>query len=330
MGQARVNLGSSGQPPLAVVMPVRNALPYLDAAVRSILDQSFGDFEFLIYDDASTDGSTERLREWALKDARIKLFQGTRQLGPALSSREIAAKATAPLVARMDADDLSLPDRLRRQVALLDARPEVGLVASLCDVIDADGRFQRAPEYWRLGRQSCYAPFPHGSITYRKTVYDRAGGYRAECEYWEDQDLVVRMAGLAPLLVIPESLYQNRLTLRSQQRGSYEALLGADAPQLGKYDPRAFIAAGSLLLWAGGKPDVLGRLMRRARLRPDLASLAAVVWAAWGAVNPASLRFVLMQLLKLHNRRAALASSAEPVLWQPVRRNPDQARPSSI
>ncbi len=324
-------------------MPVRNALPYLDAAVRSILDQSFGDFEFLIYDDASTDGSTQRLREWARKDARIELFEGKQQLGPALSSREIAAKATAPLVARMDADDLSHPQRLRRQVELLVARPDVGLVASLCEVIDAQGQFLRTPEYWRLERQSCYAPFPHGSITYRKQVYDRAGGYRAECEYWEDQDLVVRMARLAPLLVIPESLYQNRLTLRStrvtsdherveravdlmyrsmsalEQRGSYDALLTAEASRPGKYDPRVFIAAGSLLLWAGGKPHVFGRLLQRARLGLNPASLAAFVWTAWGTLNPASLRFVLMQMLKLRNRRAARSSSGEPVLWQPVR-----------
>lgn len=323
-------------------MPVHNALPYLDAAVRSILGQSFADFEYLIYDDASTDGSTERLREWARKDARIQLFEGKNRLGPALSSREIAAKASTPLVARMDADDLSLPDRLRRQVELLAARPDVGLVASLCDVIDAQGRFLRTPEYWRLGRQSCYAPFPHGSITYRKVVYDRAGGYRAECEYWEDQDLVVRMAAVAPLLVIPESLYQNRLTLRStrvtsdherveravdlmyrsmgalETRGEYDDLLPAASPRPDKYDPRVFIAAGSLLLWAGGKPHVLGRLLRRGRIGANVASLTAFVWASWGALSPGSLRFVLMQMLKLRNRRAATGSSGEPVMWHPV------------
>ena len=72
---------SSGSELISVVMPVHNALPHLDAAVQSILDQSHRDFEFVIYDDASTDGSTKRLREWAEKDARIRLFEGKSNLG---------------------------------------------------------------------------------------------------------------------------------------------------------------------------------------------------------------------------------------------------------
>ena len=62
-------------PRLSVVMPVHNAMPYLDAAVQSILGQTFADFEFVILDDASTDGSTERLRHWARQDARIRLIE---------------------------------------------------------------------------------------------------------------------------------------------------------------------------------------------------------------------------------------------------------------
>jgi glycosyltransferase involved in cell wall biosynthesis len=89
---------------VSVVMPVHNALPHLDAAVSSILDQSFSNIEFVIYDDASTDGSTERLREWALKDSRIRLFEGDPNLGPALSSNCVVEKASSQLIARMDAD----------------------------------------------------------------------------------------------------------------------------------------------------------------------------------------------------------------------------------
>ena len=68
-------------PTLSVVMPVHNALPHLDAAVRSILEQTHRDFEFVILDDASTDGSTERLREWAAKDERIRLLRGQEEPG---------------------------------------------------------------------------------------------------------------------------------------------------------------------------------------------------------------------------------------------------------
>src|SRR6185369_10635095 len=85
-------------PRVSVVMPVHNALPYLDAAVESILSQTFGDFEFVILDDASTDGSTERLRYWASRDSRIRLLEEHRNLGPARSSQRVACAASAPIV----------------------------------------------------------------------------------------------------------------------------------------------------------------------------------------------------------------------------------------
>ena len=322
-------------------MPVHNALPHLDAAVRSILTQSFSDFEFLIYDDASTDGSLDRLRHWAASDGRIKLFEGKRQLGPALSSRFIAEKATCALVARMDADDLAHPDRLLRQVELLQTDPEIGLVASLCDVIDGDGRHLRKPEYWRLARASNFAPFPHGSMTYRHEIYERSGGYRAESEYWEDQDLILRMAALARVAIIPEALYQNRLTLGStrvtsdherveravdlmyrsmasyEQQGEYEALVAPGAARPAKFDPRVFIASGSLTLWAGGRPKVLRRLLARGRLRPDLRTLVALVWATWADLSPGSLRTVLKMLLRSRNRLGGTSRLSEPVYWSP-------------
>src|SRR5438445_13136781 len=96
---------SSSSNLISVVMPVYNALPHLDAAVRSILDQDFSDFEFVILDDASTDGSTERLGEWAAADGRIRLLESERNLGPVGSSNLIVEQARAPLIARMDADD---------------------------------------------------------------------------------------------------------------------------------------------------------------------------------------------------------------------------------
>ena len=104
---------------ISVVMPVHNALPHLDAAVRSILDQTHANFEFVIFDDASTDGSAERLREWAARDSRIRLLEGQENLGPVGSSSLVVEQAKAPLIARMDADDVCDPDRLRRQVQVL-------------------------------------------------------------------------------------------------------------------------------------------------------------------------------------------------------------------
>ena len=109
-------------------MPVHNALPYLDAAVESILGQTFSNFEFVILDDASNDGSVERLRDWASRDERIRLIEESNNLGPAVSSQRVALAANAQIVARMDADDISLPHRLTDQLRVLNEDPEVGVV----------------------------------------------------------------------------------------------------------------------------------------------------------------------------------------------------------
>ena len=327
-------------PKVSVVMPVHNALPYLDAAVESILGQKFDDFEFVILDDASTDGSTERLRQWASREARIRLLEVKHNLGPALSSQRVASAAAAPFVARMDADDISHPDRLSEQIAAFDRHPEAGVIASLCDFIDTKGRRLRGSEPWRLARRSPFVPFAHGAMMYRRDVFDRAGGYRRECEYWEDQDLVTRMSAVAPVMVIPRALYQVRLSTTSTRAASdaarlehavdimyrstdrlgtrqrYDDLLAPCDDATHKVDPRVFISLGSQLLWAGGRPRLFKRLLKRGYLATDFHTISALVWTAWASLGPGSLRAFLRSLLFVRNHRASLIlKDGSPVLW---------------
>ena len=333
---------SSGSELISVVMPVHNALPHLDAAVRSILDQSHRDFEFVIYDDASTDGSTERLRDGAKKADRLRPREGKRNLGPVGSSSFVVEHSSHSLIARMDADDLSAPDRLESEYALLREHPEVGLVGTLFDIIDADGGRIRGPDYWRLERKSPFVPFAaHGSIMFRRAVFDEVGGYRSQCEYWEDQDLVIRIAAASQVMVIPRPLYSVRqwarphrpqsdpthvedavdLMYRSVARlaegRSYDDLLEAPLPA-GKIDPRVFIAGGSRLLWAGGRPRQFGRLLKRGRLGFNVSSAISLVWTAWAAVSPSTLRLFMRTLLKARNLRAGgMRAHREPMRWAP-------------
>jgi glycosyltransferase involved in cell wall biosynthesis len=328
-------------PGLSVVMPVHNALPHLDAAVQSILGQSFADFEFVILDDASTDGSRERLRHLAALDPRIRLIEADEKLGPVASSNKVAEAAKAPVVARMDADDISYPDRLGEQLRILHNDPEAGVVASLCDTIDSDGRILRQPEAWRLSRPSPFVPFAHGSMMYRRALFEQVGGYRPECIYWEDQDLMVRMAAVAKVLVIPHPLYQVRLWSRSTRVASepdyleravdrmyratdrlkhsreYENLLREDGPESGRVDPRVFIALGSVNLWGGGRPRMLRRLLRRGRLSFDMTTLSALVWAAWASASPSTLRRFLKFLLWTRGTAVPPTQRDRPVRWQP-------------
>ena len=320
-------------------MPVHNAAPYLDEAISSILNQTYRDFEFVILDDGSTDDSYDRLRDWATRDDRICLHRQERNSGPAESSNLVVGHSRGSLIARMDADDRCHPDRLARQVDLLGLRPEVGLVGSLCNVIDQRGRVVRGPDVWRLARKSWFTPFPHGSIMYRRAVFEQAGGYREACVYWEDQDLFLRMAALSTIVTIPVPLYEHRqsplstrlvsetefvensvdlayrcLNRLGEGRG-YEDLLDRDSSP-NRVAPRVFVSLGSLQLWAGQRPRLFRRLIRRADLRPNLQSLAVLVWTLWAALSPGTLRAFMRLLSKFKNAAVRQDLSKEgAVAW---------------
>ena len=334
-------LAAAETPKVSVVMPVHNAMPYLDIAVESILGQTFQDFEFVILDDASTDGSTERLREWASRDPRIRLLKEERNLGPARSSDRVARAASAPIVARTDADDVSYPTRLAEQLEVLDRHPDVGVVGGLYDVIDPKGRKIRGPEPWRLNQGGSIPPFGNGPMMYRREIFERVGGYRTECEFWEDHDLILRMAAVSKVMVVPHAIYQVRQSpvstrfgpskeervetalnlmyrsrARLEQHRSYDDLLGSTAPEDGDVDPRVYISLGSQLLWAGGRPRLFRRLLKRGKLSFDFRTLSALVWTAWASLEPRSLRTFLHSLMFVRNLRASFTVRPNgPVLW---------------
>ena len=317
-------------PAVSVVMPVHNMLPFIDASVESILGQSFSDFEFVILDDGCTDGSLERLRAWAARDARIRLIEGKDRSGPVRSSNRVVAEARAPLIARMDADDIAHPDRLRRQIALMHSRPDALLVGSLFDTVDDAGRLVRPPDLWRLVHFSPLPPYAHSTILFRKQAFDRVGGYRSESARWEDIDLSRRMAAAGPILVIPESLMSVRLSdlssrVRSDRseldramdamyRADLERPVNSSRPLL----PQSFVAAGSLHVWQGHRPRVLRRVLSHGAIRPDWASARVLIWSAWADVSPQSLRRVLKTLAVVRNRIARRRlRGADSIEWRP-------------
>ena len=322
-------------------MPVHNAGEFLDSSVRSILGQSRTDFEFVILDDGSTDGSLQALRRWARRDGRIRLLENARRTGAARSSDRVARAASAPLVARMDADDIADPARLERQARVLDDHPEAVMVGALADTIDDRGRRVRPADYARLVRRSAFAPFCHSTVMFRREAFERAGGYRAAAEKWEDIDLYLRMAGEGRILVLAEPLLQIRQTGRStramdgeaplersmallyraiaryERDGSYEELLDRP-PEDGRLDPRLFIECGSGAVWSGRRPGTLRRLRASGALAPDRASLKALLWSAWAEASPRSLRGALRGLLAVRNFRARRRlAGARIVEWRP-------------
>jgi GT2 family glycosyltransferase len=317
-------------PAVSVVMPVHNALPYLDESVRSILSQTFGDFEFVILDDASTDGSREALRRWAQTDARIRLFETDQNLGLSGSSNFVVRQARAPLVARMDADDVAHPERLARQHQVLLANTDVVLIGALCEGIDARGRSVRPRDRWRLMRPSLYPPFPHGSVMFRKEAFEASGGYLEACDNWEDQEFFLRMTRRGRIVVLPETLHlyryhstnstgnapeQNARAYGLRERCLEEFRSGRDHERLiatngwkqatPKARAEALYQTGAMRLWAGEAPGILVTALKGGPVGRSPRALLTLVMALWGSVSPASLRYSLRCFIRARDLLAA-------------------------
>lgn len=315
-------------------MPVKNAMPFLDAAIASILDQSFADFELVVGDDGSTDGSTECLRDWARRDPRIRVMHRATSGGPVGSSNWVANAAACPIVARMDADDIALPDRLARQVDMLDAQADVVLVGTMFEAIDSKGRLtRRSGSRCVDGREA--PPIAHGSIMYRKAAFDRVGGYAAGTDYFEDTDLYYRIAAAGIVMVLTEPLYRYRFSetssrlnipvarlqhafdvLRAKKRADRH--LPPAAVPAGDLRPDTLRAVGSLRLWSGGRPGVLRDLLGSRALGWNMDAVRTVTWALWGTISPGTLR-ASMRLVGAVRARATRRrlGDAGAVEWRP-------------
>jgi hypothetical protein len=201
-------------PLVSVVMPVFDGETYLAQAIESVLGQTFQDFELIAVDDGSHDGSSAIVERFSREDPRVRLISNEKNLGISATLNHGWRAARAPLIARLDADDISLPDRLARQVAFLDAHPSVAVVGGALVTMDATGRrgsVIRFPTTSRairstLLRHNCLA---HPSVMLRRVALEAVGGYRFDCH--EDYDLWLRLSERFELANLPEPLILYRL-----------------------------------------------------------------------------------------------------------------------
>jgi glycosyltransferase involved in cell wall biosynthesis len=185
-------------PRVSVVMSVYNGLPFVRDAVQSILCQTLEDFEFIIVNDGSTDESLSYLKSIEAVDARVRILD---QANTGLTRALIrgVSEARSSLIARMDADDLSAPDRLQKQVAILDRRPD--LLAATCGIENVTEQLERVSvndgRYDMDAIPMLNAFFNsiggHGHMMFRKSAYELAGGYDPDFRYTQDYDLWTRM-----------------------------------------------------------------------------------------------------------------------------------------
>lgn len=201
-------------PKISVLMSVYDGERYLREAVESILNQTFTDFEFMIVDDGSTDGTWAILQSY--NDPRIVLLRNEENTGLTRSLNMGLAVARGEYIARQDADDVSLPERLEKQVRFLDKHPEIVLVSSDVEFIDSEGRSlgrsQRACDpnlvAWYLLFYNHVAG--HSQVMFRHKPVMDLGGYSEARRYSQDYELWLRLVKLGDIAILPDVMLQWR------------------------------------------------------------------------------------------------------------------------
>lgn len=198
-------------PTVSVVLPTYDAAPYVEEALQSLVEQRYGDFEVIVVDDGSTDGTLDIVE--GFDDDRIRIVRRSDTGITGALNRGIA-EAEGKYIARQDGDDVSHPDRLRQQVLYLESNPEVGLVGTATEIVDESGRVvdrRQVLERPTVDRLLSKNRYVHGSVVMRSDVVESVGGYDETFQYTEDYDLWLRIANEYPVRNIDEYLYRLRL-----------------------------------------------------------------------------------------------------------------------
>jgi len=209
------------QPPLiSVLMPVYNAERYVAQAIASILTQTLGDFEFLLVNDGSSDRTPAILERYAQQDSRIRLISRP-NTGYVAALNEMLHLARGEYLARMDADDIALPQRFEWQVEFLQHHPEVVCVGGAHEIIDEAGRLITCWQLLQTDAEIQTAALAgHGSICHpcammRRTALLAVGGYNSDLMPAEDLDLWLRLGELGKLANLRQPVLKYRVHSQS-------------------------------------------------------------------------------------------------------------------
>jgi glycosyltransferase involved in cell wall biosynthesis len=197
-------------PEVSVILPAYNAAPYVERAVRSILDQTFADLECIVVDDGSTDDTFGVLS--SIHDDRLRLLRHDANRGLIEALNTGLAAAAGEWVARMDADDMSERERFSKQLAYLKDHPDVDILGCRMREVDAAGTAMHvfwAPEEpglvaWRMLFETSVA---HATTMMRRSLIQEVGGYDPDYPHVEDLDLWSRLWGKARFANLSDELY---------------------------------------------------------------------------------------------------------------------------
>ncbi|MEN8179402.1 MAG: glycosyltransferase [Pseudomonadota bacterium] len=277
-------------PKLSILLPYRNAAETLDECLHSISQQTLQDYELLAIDDHSTDRSPEHIASFAHNDSRIRNLKNP-QRGLVSALNFGLQQATTPFIARMDADDRMLPERLTLQLERLSNNPQLTLLGTQVALFPPDQIQKGFHEYitWQnqclehasiINDMYIESPFAHPSLTYRRDAVINIGGYR-DGPFPEDYDLWLRLYQSGHLMdKLPEVLLEWRdtqtRTSRVDPRCSCEAFDKLRAHYLAK-DPILLNRRDELVIWGAG---------RKSRKRCGLLLKHGFETKAWIDIDP--------------------------------------------
>lgn len=201
------------KPLISVIMSAYNAEKYLNQAIESILNQTYDNFEFLIYNDGSTDKTAEIINSY--KDQRI-IIVNQENIGLTKTLNLALKKATGEYIARMDADDISEPDRFQKQIDFFLKNPEISLCGGQAKMIDEAGQFSSNYQVPLSDKEIKkmilkHNPFIHSAIMFKKSILNTTKGYDESFRFAQDYELWTRVLEKFKTANLPDCLLKYRV-----------------------------------------------------------------------------------------------------------------------
>lgn len=217
------------KPLISVVMPAYNAERYISEAIESILKQSFKDFELIIIDDCSTDKTPEIIQKYSKQDPRIKTYRNETNMKLAKTLNTGIKHANGKYIARMDADDVSLPNRLEIQKTFMEKHPYVGILGGGMVIMNQNGEKISKRSYHRddpsiRKHMFRFSPFCHPAVIIRKEAFDKTQGYKHEYNPAEDYEFYFQLGRFCEFANTDSELLRYRVVEGSMTTGKLKKM----------------------------------------------------------------------------------------------------------